>query len=77
MFVDEARNATDVDKQVTVLDAIMWLANAWTSVTPDTIQKRFTKCGFRTPDAVSVTEAGDILDDEHLVPLLSVGQTRG
>ena len=31
---------------LTVLDAILWAKQAWDTVSPETIQKCFRKCGF-------------------------------
>ena len=44
--MNEASGASDLAKRVNVLDAIMWLKNAWDNVKPTTIQKCFAKCGF-------------------------------
>ena len=44
--MNEASGASDLAKRVNVLDAIMWLKNAWDNVKPTTIQKCFAKCDF-------------------------------
>ena len=70
-LMNEARTASDIIKKVTVLDAILWLTTAWDSVSPETIQKCFRKCGFS--DAIVDASSDDEWDEEDLRPLLPPG----
>ncbi len=54
--MDEANTASDVAKQVTILDAVLWLKSAWEAVTSDTIQKCFIRWGFNTGGSVPKVE---------------------
>ena len=69
--MNEASTASDIVKKVTVLDAILWLTTAWDSVSPETIQKCFRKCGFL--DAIVDASSDDEWDEEDLRPLLPPG----
>ncbi len=55
-------SASDIAKQITVLDAILWVHSAWNTVTSDTITKWFAKCGFTT-DQPSTNDTDDDLWD--------------
>jgi hypothetical protein len=44
--MDDISSASEVAKQVTVVDAIQWLTSSWDSLDSDTITKCLTKCGF-------------------------------
>ena len=70
-LMNEARTASDIVKKVTVLDAILWLTTAWDSVSPETIQKCFRKCGLS--DAIVDVSSDDEWDEEDLRPLLPPG----
>jgi len=50
---------TELLKQITCLDAIYWVSNAWKEVEATTIQKCFHKAGFGASDTVSSAESGD------------------
>ena len=62
--MNEASGASDLAKRVNVLDAIMWLKNAWDNVKPTTIQKCFAKCGFT--EAVFTDPEDDTAIDSSL-----------
>jgi hypothetical protein len=54
--LDDYDSPTELIKDVTVLDAILWLDAAWERLQPSTIMKCFRKCGFETPlDAPSTS----------------------
>lgn len=63
--MDEAHSVTDLVKEVTLLDAILWMRNAWDATSSTTIQKCFANCGFNTglstPPA-DTTEEDDTTD---------------
>ena len=42
----ESTSATELAKQVNILDAIFLLKNAWNAVNPTTIKMCFAKCEF-------------------------------
>ena len=69
--MNEASTASDIVKKVTVLDAILWLTTAWNSVSPETIQKCFRKCGFS--DTIVDASSDDEWDEDDLRPLLPPG----
>ena len=48
--MDKVNSASELAKQVNVLDAVMWLSSAWDVLDPETIQKCFWKCGFVAED---------------------------
>ena len=73
-LMDEMSKATEVARQVTVLDAILWFQSAWQTVTAETIQKCFKNCGFAT-DALEVQDEDESWDEEDLLPLLPGGTT--
>ena len=49
---------------MTVLDAILWAKQAWDTVSPETIQKCFRKCGFGS-DKVGSKEVTEIPHPAH------------
>ena len=59
--VKEDLLASEITKQIDVLQAIEWMAKAWKKVTAATIKKCFAKCGFT--EEMSETE-DDIVDEE-------------
>ena len=46
MEVFSSMTGTELLKQISVLDAIHWVAEAWNELTPETISKCYAKCGF-------------------------------
>ena len=44
--MDECNSATELSKQVNVLQAVTWIASAWREVPSSTIAKCFSHCGF-------------------------------
>lgn len=58
-YMDDCSCALELPKRINMLDAIMWLKNAWDAVTPTTIEKCFAKCGFHetfSDDVIKVNE---------------------
>ena len=49
--VSEVANASELAKKVNILDVLLWARLAWEQVTPKTIQKCFTHCGFGSTKA--------------------------
>lgn len=45
-LMDSASNASEIAKNVSILDGIQWLVFAWDTLAPETIVKCFMKCGF-------------------------------
>ncbi len=74
-LMDEANAASDIAKQITVLDAILWMRSAWNTVTAETITKCFAKCGFTTDQPSTDTADDDLWDADDLLPLLPAGVT--
>ena len=46
---------------VTVLDALGWIDQAWRDVSPETIKKCFQRCGFGT--TIEQTAPAETIDD--------------
>ena len=46
LVMEEANSATELTKNINVMDAIHWISMAWDKVTPFTIQRCFYKSGF-------------------------------
>ncbi|KAH7969963.1 hypothetical protein HPB52_023096 [Rhipicephalus sanguineus] len=53
-----------LDKKLSVLDAMHYIASAWDAVTPETIANSFRHCGFNRSGACSTSEAAVPVDDE-------------
>ncbi|KAH7976898.1 hypothetical protein HPB52_021475 [Rhipicephalus sanguineus] len=53
-----------LDKKLSVLDAMHYIASAWDAVTPETIANSFRHCGFNRCGACSTSEAAVPVDDE-------------
>ncbi|KAL1444448.1 hypothetical protein MTO96_029869 [Rhipicephalus appendiculatus] len=53
-----------MDKKLSVLDAMHYTASAWDAVTPETITDSFRHCGFKRSGACSTSEAAVPFDDE-------------
>ncbi|KAH7968718.1 hypothetical protein HPB52_010803 [Rhipicephalus sanguineus] len=53
-----------LDKKLSVLDAMHYSASAWDAVTPETIANSFRHCGFNRSGACSTSEAALPVDDE-------------
>ncbi|KAH7981848.1 hypothetical protein HPB52_001267 [Rhipicephalus sanguineus] len=53
-----------LDKKLSVLDAMHYIASAWDTVTPETIANSFRHCGFNRSDDCSTSEAALPVDDE-------------
>ena len=56
--MDQCNYASDLAKQVNVLDAILWLKAAWDLVSLSTITKCFVHCGFTGGDISGSEEEG-------------------
>lgn len=74
MLMDDVDKASDISRQITVLDAILWLISSWDAVKPETIQKCFGKCGFGQVSQV-IPDSEEQWDEEDLAPLLPAGQS--
>ena len=48
MEMHKKKCASEILKKIGVLQAITWIKKAWDSLTPETIQKCFKRCGFWT-----------------------------
>ncbi|KAH8030886.1 hypothetical protein HPB51_012226 [Rhipicephalus microplus] len=53
-----------LDKKLSVLDAVHYIASAWDAITPETIVNCFRHCGFNRRGACSTSEAAVPVDDE-------------
>lgn len=52
--MDNISSASQLSKSINVLEAIYFIKKAWDKVTPDTIQKCFTKAGFEKSEVQQV-----------------------
>ena len=62
---EEASCASDLAREVNLLDAIMWLKTAWDTVRPSTIRKHFAECGFVQSDAMKDGDMADVSETEE------------
>ena len=62
--MDQCNSASDLGKQIFILDAILWLKSSWESLLPSTISKCFANCGFAVDDRINTKE---ITNDEEEV----------
>uniref|UniRef100_A0A224YJK3 Centromere protein B n=1 Tax=Rhipicephalus zambeziensis TaxID=60191 RepID=A0A224YJK3_9ACAR len=46
-----------MDKKLSMLDAMHYIASAWDAVTPETVANSFRYCGFKRSGACSTSEA--------------------
>ena len=53
--IDECSKASDIVKSVSILNAVRWVAQAWESVSSETIKKCFRKAGATGEDFSVVT----------------------
>ncbi|KAL3203806.1 hypothetical protein MRX96_041722 [Rhipicephalus microplus] len=53
-----------LDKKLSVLDAMHYIASAWDAITPETIVNCFRHCGFNRSGACSTSEAAVPVDEE-------------
>ncbi|KAH8022886.1 hypothetical protein HPB51_006244 [Rhipicephalus microplus] len=53
-----------LDKKLSVLDAMHYIASAWYAIMPETIVNCFRHCGFNRSGACSTSEAAVPVDDE-------------
>ena len=63
--IEVADNATELCKQLTLLDAINWLASAWDETKESTISKCFVGAGFSATGSVAEEDE----EDEDDIPL--------
>ena len=63
--IEVADNATELCKQLTLLDAINWLASAWDETKESTISKCFVGAGFSATGSVAEEDK----EDEDDIPL--------
>jgi hypothetical protein len=69
--MDEASEAAELAKQVTLIDCILWVDTAWKSITADTIRKCFSNCGIGERDTETpATPEEAVTLDEAVLPLL-------
>ena len=54
--MDECNSASELVKNINVLDAILWLKSSWESVQTSTITKCFLNCGFTSDDHIVLSE---------------------
>ena len=72
MDLQPTASGSDLLKQITVLDAIYWMNNAWAEVETSTIVKCFAKSGFVLS---SFIDANSESDDEDDLPLAAVSKS--
>ena len=61
--MNDTASASDLAKEVTVLDAMMWLKLAWDDVSDITIQKCFAHCGFNVSIPNQEPEESETTDE--------------
>ena len=84
--IDQETPASELAKQVNVLDAIMWLTASWSEVQPTTIQKCFSHCGFAVeapsseldePEFDELPAAESVLGDQTLPDYAAIDNELG
>ena len=60
--MDECNSATELSKQVNVLQAVTWIASAWREVSSSTIAKCFSHCGFNDVQLQEMTNSSDTVE---------------
>ncbi len=69
--MNDTASASDLAKEVTVLDAIMWLKLAWNGVSDITTQKCFALCGFNVSIPNPEPEETDTTDESDFQTVLN------
>ncbi len=69
--MNDTASASDLAKEVSVLDAMMWLKLAWDGVTDITIQKCFAHCGFNVSIPNPDPEESDTTDESDFQTVLN------
>ena len=59
--MDDTSSASELSKKVNILDAILWLKNAWDTVAAVTTERCFAKCGF-VESLVGTADEGETAD---------------
>ena len=62
--MNDATTSSQLAKNVTILDAILWAKQAWDTVPPGTIQKCYRKCWFGSEE-VGSEEVIELLHPDH------------
>ena len=57
-LIDDGGSASQIAKTVTILDAVMWVADAVKAISSSTVRCCFAKCGFFNQDS-SLSETAD------------------
>ncbi|GFR83929.1 hypothetical protein ElyMa_002405200 [Elysia marginata] len=73
MEADVSKTGSELMKQVHILNAIHWIAEAWKEVNPSTITKGFHKAGFSPSNDLTADEEIDIPEELNTLSLTIVG----
>ncbi|GFS13030.1 tigger transposable element-derived protein 6 [Elysia marginata] len=73
MEADVSKTGSELMKQVHILNAIHWIAEAWKEVNPSTITKCFHKAGFSPSNDLTADEEIDIPEELNTLSLIIVG----
>ena len=74
--MDECNSATELSKQVNVLQAVTWIASAWREVSSSTIAKCFSHCGFNDVQLQEMTNSSDTVES-NIQQLLEIASGAG
>ena len=76
--MDSCNSATELSKQVNVLHALNWIVQSWRSISPETVQKCFTRCGFKWAEEVEQEDSHfQEIAEEELQSMMDTAATLG
>ncbi|GFS10320.1 chromatin assembly factor 1 subunit A [Elysia marginata] len=73
MEADVSKTGSELMHQVLILNALLWIAEAWKEVNPSTITKCFHKAGFSPSNDLTADEKIDIPEELNTLSLTIVG----
>ena len=74
-MVDRKQEASLIAKDITVYDACLWISQAQKSVSEETVQKCFARCGFKSDPDMDYTIAEFVATDPELTSVVEMATT--
>ncbi|XP_062599444.1 tigger transposable element-derived protein 6-like [Saccostrea cucullata] len=72
--IDQTQSATELCKEISILDAIYWISRAWKDTKDSTIQKCFKLAGFPSPDQKDQEDPSISEDEDDDIPLIQLAR---